>query len=60
MKKPYFVMLRHPNGEYFLPLLDENDEIEQFSTADEAGKMAECTSLGCDVGYEVFSFNEGL
>ena len=60
MKKPYFVMLRHPNGEYFLPLNDENDENAQFATKEEAIAAAENNGMGSAVGYEVFDFREGL
>jgi hypothetical protein len=60
MKKPYFVMLRHPNGEYFLPLTDDNEENMQFATQREAHEGAKSSSLGSDVGYEIFDFREGL
>lgn len=60
MKKPYFVMLRHPNGEYFMPLIDGDLELMQFSTEEEANDVAENTLLGNQVGYEVFDFRGGL
>jgi len=60
MKKPYFVMLTHPNGEYFMPLIDGDLELMQFQTEAEARAGAENTSLGSEVGYEVFDFMQGL
>jgi hypothetical protein len=60
MKKPYFVMLRHPNGEYFLPLVDDDNEIVQFSTKAGARVGAETSSLGSETGYEIFDFGDGL
>jgi len=59
MKKPYFVMLRHPNGEYFLPLVDDDSEVVQFATADDAITGAQGSDLGHNVGFEVFDFSEG-
>ena len=56
MTTPYFVMLRHPNGEYFLPLVDDDNEIMQFSSEDEARDGAKSSSLGSEIGYEVFNF----
>ncbi len=53
-------MLRHPNGEYFLPLVDGNGECVQFSTQKEANDGAKNSSLGSEIGYEVFDFREGL
>ncbi len=58
MKKPYFVILRHPNGEFILPLVDDNEDIVQFSTEENARKGAESSSLGAEVGYEIFGINE--
>lgn len=55
MKKPYFVMLRHPNGEYILPLID-NNEMVQFATEEAANNGAENSSLGSEVGYKIFEF----
>jgi len=60
MKKPFFVMLRHPNGEYFLPLVGDDDELVQFATKAGARVAAETSSLGSEVGYEIFDFREGL
>ncbi len=60
MEKPYFVMLRHPGGEYFLPLVDDDDECIQFETAIAAHAGARDSSLGSDCGYEIFDFREGL
>jgi len=61
MKKPYFVMLRHPNGEFILPLVDEANEIIQFGSRSDAITGAESSSLGNEVGYEVFHFgNRGV
>lgn len=60
MKKPYFVMLRHPNGEYFLPLVDDNNESVQFATQKEAHEGAKSSWLGSETGYEIFDFREGL
>jgi len=54
MNKPYFVMLRHPNGEYILPLVDDNNEMVQFSTEEDALNGAESSSLGSEVGFEAF------
>ena len=56
MNKPYFVMLRHPNGEYLLPLIDDDYEMVQFETFEEAETAAEGSSLGSEVGYKVFNF----
>lgn len=60
MEKPYFVMLRHPNGEYFLPLVDDFDESLQFETEIEAKDAANSSSLGSEVGFEIFDFRKGL
>ena len=60
MKRPYFVMLKHPNGEYFLPLVNDENEVIQFATEDEAKERAESTWMGSDVGYEIFDFQQGL
>jgi len=60
MKKPYFVMLRHPNGEYFLPLVDDNYELLQFESIGLAKSCAESSSLGHEFGYEIFNFFDGV
>ena len=60
MQEPYFVMLTHPSGEYFLPLTDENGEIEQFETQPDAMAGALSSSLGSEVGFEIFDFRKGL
>jgi len=52
-------MLQHPNGEYILPLVDDENEIVQFATEEDARKGAESSSLGSEVGYEIFEFGEG-
>ena len=52
-------MLRHPNGEYFLPLVDDDSEVVQFATADDAITGAQGSDLGHNVGFEVFDFSEG-
>ena len=53
-------MLKHPNDEYFLPLTDDDGENVQFSTISEAIKGAMSSSLGSEIGYEIFDFREGL
>jgi hypothetical protein len=60
MDKPFFVMLRHPNGEYFLPLVDDNYENMQFSTEDEARTAAESSLFGSETGYKIFDFYRGI
>jgi len=60
MKEPYFIMLRHPNGEYFMPLVDSRDDIMQFGTEQAAKKAALGSSLGFEVGFEVFDFRLGM
>ena len=59
MKEPYFVMLKHPQGEWFLPLVDDKDEIVQFKTVGDARAAAKTSSLGSEVGYKVFDFTQG-
>lgn len=60
MKKPYFVMLMHPNGQWFLPLTDDKGETVQFATKNEAHNGAKSSCLGSETGYEIFDFREGL
>jgi hypothetical protein len=52
-------MLRHPNGEYFLPLVDGENEVVQFEDEESAELAANGSSLGSEVGYEIFDFREG-
>jgi len=56
MEKPFFVILKHPNGEYILPLVDERLELVQFASESEAIDGAKTSSLGDEIGYEVFDF----
>ena len=60
MEKPFFVMLQHPNGEYFLPLVDDNNEIVQFATEESAREGAKSSWMGSEIGYEIFDFQQGL
>lgn len=52
-------MLKHPQGEWFLPLVDDKDEIVQFKTVGDARAAAKTSSLGSEVGYKVFDFTQG-
>lgn len=58
MKNPYFVILKHPNAEYIVPMTDEQGDICQFSSKKEAREGAESSFLGSEVGYEVFNFQD--
>lgn len=60
MKSPYFVMLKHPGGEYILPLVDDCNELMQYPSEKEAIEAAQNSWLGSEIGYSVFNFEEGL
>lgn len=57
MDKPYFVILKHPNAEYILALVDD-DGLIQFATKEDAKDAAKTSFLGDEIGYEIFDFRD--
>ena len=54
MDREFFVMLLNPKGSLFVPLLDDNDDLQMFEDERDAKAAAEATSYGRQFGFEVF------
>jgi hypothetical protein len=58
MNGPYFVMLGHPSVE-FVPMMEDDENMATYQTANEARQAAEDSVLGSHFGYEIFCWGEG-
>jgi len=56
-KRDFFVILYHPNGSY-LPLVDNDNELLFFETAEGADTAAKSSLLGSEFGWETFEMGQ--
>jgi hypothetical protein len=59
MGNEYFVMLTTQDGGY-TPMMQDDDDIAQYATEQEARENAEQNMLAQAFGYEVFRIGDGL
>jgi len=60
MKNRFFIMMSSQNGDYVLPIVDEDEEVMLFETQEDAEACATAHSFCQAFGYEVFERGTGL
>lgn len=60
MKNRFFIMMSSQNGDYVLPIVDDDEEVMLFETEEDARRCGDDHSFCQAFGYEVFERGAGL